>query len=154
MQCSAVIEGFSLRQWLAHLIMMQIIRRLLTCRIFTMHQEPGGAGWLGLGSVLMQEEVVWSEECPPSHAEPLDQSVSASLVRISSDVSSTQPDPVPGTNKDQGPGHVTRVTRGTFSDHDQDELCCQTSPCEGSTGIINCAIICIFYWCLSNFTTS
>ena len=47
--------------------MMQIIRRLLTCRIFAMHQKPGGAGWLGLGSMLMQEEVVWSEEWPPSH---------------------------------------------------------------------------------------
>ena len=60
-----------------------------------------------------------------------DQSVSASLVRISSDVSSNQPEPVPGTIKDPGSGHVTRVTRGIFSDHDPDDSCCQTSPCKG-----------------------
>ena len=99
-----------------------------------MQQKPGGAWWLG----FMQEEVVWSEECPPSHVapEPSDQSVSASLVlseyHQNLDVS-TNNQPDLGTIKEPTSGHVTRVTSGTFSDHDRDDPCCQTHSCEGKS---------------------
>ena len=87
----------------------------------------------------MQEEVVWSEECPPSHVAPesSDQSVSASLVlseyhHQNLHVSTNNQSEL-GTITEPTSGHVTRVTSGTFSDHDQDGQCCQAGPCAGKS---------------------